>query len=246
MDCGRYPAKASVGDQVPVSADVFRDGHEVLRAVVRFRAPGQRGWSEAPLSPYDAHIGGNGFRGSFPVDAQGLWTFSFEAWADEFASWRSEITRKRDAGEPDLSSELLEGRALVEATAGRAKGADRDRLEAALEAWGLEEALSVGVSEAAARWPDRSAGTRTKSLELDVDRVRARYGAWYELPPLLGRARGDREGRAAAGRARLRRPLPAAHPPHRGEEPQGAQQRHRRRARRSRLPLGHRLPGRGP
>ncbi|MBA2346951.1 MAG: alpha-1,4-glucan--maltose-1-phosphate maltosyltransferase [Solirubrobacterales bacterium] len=183
VDCGRYPAKASVGDDVPVSADVFRDGHEVLRAVVRYRAPGQRGWHEAPLAPYDAHVGGNGFAGSFPVDRQGTWTFSFEAWADAFASWHSEVTRKRDAGEPDLGSELLEGRALVEATAARAKGADRDRLDAALAAWSLDEALAVGVSEAAARWPDRSAGTRTAKLEIDVDRVRARYGAWYELFP---------------------------------------------------------------
>ncbi len=183
VDCGRYPAKASVGDDVPVSADAFRDGHEVLRAVVRFRGPGQRAWSEAPLLPYDADIGGNGFAGSFPVDRQGTWTFSVEAWADVFASWRSEVTRKRAAGEPDLSSELLEGRALVEATAARAKGTDKDRLEAALEAWDIEEALSVGLSEAVERWPDRTGGTRTKSLEVDVDRVLARCGAWYELFP---------------------------------------------------------------
>ena len=183
VDCGRYPAKASVGDEVAVSADAFRDGHEVLRMVVRYKAPGQRGWSEAPLAPYDAEVGGNGFAGGFPVDAQGTWTFSFEAWADAFASWRSEITRKHAAGESDLSSELLEGRALVEATAARAKGADKERLTEALEAWSLGEALSVGVSEAIDRWPDRTNGTRTKSLEVDVDRVRARYGAWYELFP---------------------------------------------------------------
>jgi starch synthase (maltosyl-transferring) len=184
VDCGRYPAKACVGDDVPVSADVFRDGHEVLRAVVRYRGPGDKAWREEPLAPYDAHVGGNGFSGSFPVDRQGSWSFALEAWADAFASWRTEMTRKLDAEQEDLSSELLEGRAIVEATAARAKGADRERLAAALAEWTVDEAISVEVALAAERWPDRSAATRSaKPLIVEVDRVRARYGAWYELFP---------------------------------------------------------------
>jgi starch synthase (maltosyl-transferring) len=183
VECGRYPAKACVGDDVPVSADVFRDGHEVLRAVVRFRGPGDKAWREAALAPYDAAVGGNGFEGSFPVDRQGTWSFAFEAWADTFASWRSEVTRKLDANQEDLSSELLEGKAIVEATLARAKGEDKDRLRAALDAWSLEEAISVPVAQACARWADRGLGTRTKALEVEVDRLRARYGAWYELFP---------------------------------------------------------------
>ena len=183
IDCGRYPAKACVGDDVRVSADVFRDGHEVLRVVVRYRGPQERAWSEAALAPYDATAGGNGFEGSFPVDRQGRWTFAFEAWADAFASWRTEVTRKLDASLKDLSSELLEGRAIVEATAARAKGEDRELLRAALAEWTLDEAISVDVARASARWPDRSQATRSKPLEVEVDRVRARFGAWYELFP---------------------------------------------------------------
>ena len=37
IDCGRWPVKRTVADAVHVSADIFRDGHEVLRAVVRWR-----------------------------------------------------------------------------------------------------------------------------------------------------------------------------------------------------------------
>ena len=44
IDCGRYPSKRTVGDAVAVSADIFADGHDVLRAVVRSCAP-------APLVP---------------------------------------------------------------------------------------------------------------------------------------------------------------------------------------------------
>ena len=41
VDCGRWPVKRTVADTVLVSADIFRDGHEVLRAVVRWREPGR-------------------------------------------------------------------------------------------------------------------------------------------------------------------------------------------------------------
>ena len=67
---------------------------------------------------------------------------------------------------------------------------------------------------------------------MQVDRVRARFGSWYELfPRSWGGLDGVREQLPAARRARLRRPLPAADPPDRPHAPQGPQQRARRRAR---------------
>ena len=44
VDGGRYAPKRCVGDTVTVAADVFSDGHEKLRAMVRYRAPGARSW----------------------------------------------------------------------------------------------------------------------------------------------------------------------------------------------------------
>ena len=49
VDGGRYAAKRCLGDTVTVSADIFRDGHDKLRAVVRFRGPGDKEWEEAPV-----------------------------------------------------------------------------------------------------------------------------------------------------------------------------------------------------
>ena len=40
VDDGRYPAKRCVGRHRAVEADIFRDGHELLRAVVRYTGPG--------------------------------------------------------------------------------------------------------------------------------------------------------------------------------------------------------------
>ena len=88
-------------------------------------------------------------------------------------------------------------------------------------------------------------------LDLEVDRLRARFGAWYELfPRSWGGLKGVEQPAPAARRARLRRPLPAADPPDRPHQPQGPRQLADRRPRRSRLPVGDRRrdrrPRRGP
>ena len=55
LDDGRYAVKRTVGDTVAVSADIFRDGHEKMRAVVKYKAPGGRRWLETELHAVDAH-----------------------------------------------------------------------------------------------------------------------------------------------------------------------------------------------
>ena len=132
VDAGRYPAKRCVGDTVHVGADVFRDGHEILRAVVRYRGPGSRRWVEAPLRPVDAHVNGVRWAGEFPVDTMGRWQWTIEAWSDVFATWRDELQRKIGAAQEELAGELSEGVVLLEQAAARAKGADRKTIEAAL------------------------------------------------------------------------------------------------------------------
>jgi starch synthase (maltosyl-transferring) len=194
VDGGRYPAKRCVGDTVTVSADIFRDGHDILRAVVRYRAPGSRRWVEAPMRPIDAHVDGVRWAGELTVETQGRWQFSIEAWSDRFATWRDELQRKLGAGQHDLAGELSEGVLLLEAAAERAtQAADRATIEAALatirnpqlpEAAKHEAALAPDVHEAVERAAERHDATALdKPLPLEVDRVRARFGSWYELFP---------------------------------------------------------------
>ncbi len=107
VDCGRWPAKACVGDRVEVAATITRDGHEALRAVVRYRRPKGR-WREAPLEA----LPNDRYEGSFEVDAVGRWRFEVEAWVDRYEGWVSEYERKVAAGQADLAGELAEGTAL--------------------------------------------------------------------------------------------------------------------------------------
>jgi starch synthase (maltosyl-transferring) len=172
-----------VGDTVDAYATIFKDGHDVLRAVVRYRAPGSD-WQEAEMERIDAHVAGDRWRGSFPVGAQGLHAFTFEAWTDQFATWRREIERKVEAGQEDFGGELSEGAALLHQIADRADPDDAARLRHAAEHLTVDAALDNELLAIAQRHPDRTnASILDEPLQLDVDRVRARFGAWYELFP---------------------------------------------------------------
>ena len=48
LDGGRYPVKRIVGDTFEVWADLFRDGHDKLRAIVKYRHE-DGPWCETPL-----------------------------------------------------------------------------------------------------------------------------------------------------------------------------------------------------
>ena len=184
VDGGRYPAKRVVGDTVRVRADVFRDGHEILRAVVRYRGPGSRRWVESPLRPVDAHVNGVRWEGAFPVDVMGRWQWSIEAWSDVFATWRDELQRKVAAAQEDLAGELSEGVVLLEQAAGRAKGPDRKTIEASLAVLKdpkspTDVALAPDLFAAMERASERAGACQLDTpLVLEVDRVAAAFASW--------------------------------------------------------------------
>ncbi len=187
VDCGRWPVKRCVGDTVRAGADIFRDGHEALRAAVQYRASGRRRWQEAPLHPVDAHHAGVRWEGEFPVDALGVWEFRIVAWVDPLGSWLDELRRKLEGGQEDLAGELSEGAPLLREAAGRARGEDRHALAALAEAAeaGGDPAplLAPEALERCARHGGRAEEVSGEPLGVQVDPLRARFGSWYELFP---------------------------------------------------------------
>ncbi|MBV8987509.1 MAG: DUF3416 domain-containing protein, partial [Solirubrobacterales bacterium] len=196
VDDGRFPVKRCVGDTVAVQADVFRDGHELLRAVVRYRPPGETKWAHSEMHRIDAELGGVRWAGEFEVDRQGRWEYTIDAWTDVFGTWRDELQRKIAAGQHDLGGELLEGIVLLRAAiedVGRKRSADRRLIEHAIQTLEDDEApesakhdvalgheLAAAVERAQNRHGEVSL---TPRLAIEVDRLRARFGAWYELFP---------------------------------------------------------------
>src|SRR5947207_16000316 len=90
IDCGRFPIKRTVGEEVAVSADIFAEGHDLLGAVVKYRAVGDREWSESPMEP----LVNDRWTGRFTVAALGRSEYTVEAWVDRFRSWLMELSKK--------------------------------------------------------------------------------------------------------------------------------------------------------
>ncbi|MCC6364071.1 MAG: alpha-1,4-glucan--maltose-1-phosphate maltosyltransferase [Bryobacterales bacterium] len=187
IDCGRFAIKRVVGDVVEVEADVFADGHDGIRRRLLYRHESEPEWREAPMEA----LGNDRWRGVFPVSVLGRYRYTVEGWVDRFRTWRGDL-RKRIAAGQDVRVEALAGAQLVEEAAGRAEGADRDRLmewAASLRAEMPAEqrnalALDDELAEVVSRYPDRSLATRYgKELAVVVDRERARFSAWYEVFP---------------------------------------------------------------
>jgi starch synthase (maltosyl-transferring) len=154
VDCGRYAVKRTVGDTMEVYATVVKDGHDVLAGAVRVKAPGDKAWREEPLQPF----GSDRWGGTFTPHRPGRWQFQVAAWTDRIATWQDEIRRKVEAGQEDLAGELSEGAVL----------------------FGHTVTLEQGL---AAEAGDRHDEATSQTYEVDVDRVLARFGSWYELFP---------------------------------------------------------------
>ena len=119
VDGGRYPVKREVGDRIEVSADVFKEGHDVLAAFVKYRRADEPDWRESPMRFVD----NDRWAGAFTVEDNAHYRYTIEALPDPFRSWLADLA-KRVAADQDVASELREGAALVQAAAGRATGDD--------------------------------------------------------------------------------------------------------------------------
>lgn len=199
LDCGRYPIKRALGDTVQVSADIFKDGHDVVSARIVYRGPGDERWHETPL---DFVFDDERWYGELVVDRIGRWQYSVQAWPDPFQTWRSDLRKRIDAGQ-DIASELLEGAAIVKRRLHQRPAPDVTRrlLTAVnvLEDRGLSLDARTAAAFDAELLSDMSGplepadATRyAKTLEIVVERELACFGAWYELFP---RSQGTEPGR---------------------------------------------------
>jgi starch synthase (maltosyl-transferring) len=206
LDSGRYAVKREVGDFLEVSADVLKEGHDVLAAVLKYREHGAQQWREVMMH----HEGNDRWRAAFALEKNTRYQYTIEAWLDEFESWHHEVEKKIAAGR-DVELELLEGRALVERALSRTHGDDRSWLEQVLANFEVateaearaELLLSSTVRRILHRHPERTLSTAyERVLEVFADREGARYAAWYEMFP---RSQGKVPGRSASFEECMRR-----------------------------------------
>jgi starch synthase (maltosyl-transferring) len=198
--CGRWPAKAVVGETFTVSATVFREGHDRVAADVVLRDPKGRRGPFTPMRP--GAPGTDRWHAEVTPTSEGRWTFAVEGWSDPVGTWLHDATIKIEAG-VDVDLMLEEGALVLEraAAAPRPAGGRRALLDAVTAL--RDESRPVPARLAAASAPEvqrtlqahplRDHVTASDRTPLWVDRERALFSSWYELFPRSEGAREDPE-----------------------------------------------------
>jgi len=193
IECGRYPAKAVLGEQLTVAATVFREGHDALGVNVVVTAPDG---TRSPFTPMRLVAPGTDrYEAVITAPAHGLCMFYIEGWSDPLESWRHDARIKVPDGQ-DVELMLEEGarlheRAAIDMAAAGVPAAEHEivaDVPAALRAAGepvdrLAVALDPGVLDVLSRHPLRTLITASARYPLWVDRERALFGSWYEFFP---------------------------------------------------------------
>lgn len=202
---GRLPSKAVVGETFPVSATVWREGHDAVAATLAVRGPGFTRSIRIPMQPGPLP---DTFAAVFTPTAPGTWTYRVEGWSDPISTWRSAIEAKLAVGQgpAELANDLEVGARLFERAARSVPRGDRLRCEAVATALRSAQqlpervapAFAPGITELLRAHPLRDLLTRGRALQVAVDRTRALFGSWYEFFP---RSTGgwDAEGRPRHG-----------------------------------------------
>ncbi|KUF14849.1 alpha-1,4-glucan--maltose-1-phosphate maltosyltransferase, partial [Streptomyces silvensis] len=190
VDGGRRPAKAVPGETFEVTATLFGEGHEAVGANVVLLGPGERCGPWTPMR--EVSPGSDRWGAEVTPDAEGLWTYAVEAWADPVTGWRRAAEVKVPAG-VDVGLMLEEGALLYERAAQGVPGdAERRALLSAADALQddlrspaarLKAALAPQVTAVLDRFPLRERVTRSAAFPLRVERTRALFGSWYEFFP---------------------------------------------------------------
>jgi starch synthase (maltosyl-transferring) len=197
VDCGRLPAKATVGLPLRVSAVAVADGHDRLLAWARHGTAAAAARATTAVSPGMREVAlaldeNDRYVGAFAPQKVGSLSFDIVAVPDDYGSWLRDLRLRFEAGQ-EVALELEEGALMADRRAARGDVTAPDRralvrLAATLRGRGEPGPLVNAAGQAAAmalmrRTIDRSPASRAGPFPLWVDRELGGFSAWYELFP---------------------------------------------------------------
>lgn len=195
VDHNQFPVKRSIGEPIEVTASIFSDSHDLLRAFVRYRKVGGRQWKEVAMTSYmNDH-----WAATFIPDSLGFYEFTVYGYVDHYASWQHGLSKKYEAGQ-DLSVEMLIGAEILETIAKNCEGNDQLRLydiaNRFRNTFDTDGAVATATSEdtlkLVTKHYDRSNATHYPTIiSVEVERKKALFSTWYEFfPRSTSRERG--------------------------------------------------------
>lgn len=200
VDGGLYPAKRTIGETVEVSASIFGDGHDHIRASLVYKKDGAKKWNTVELQP----TFNDDWKASFKVDEQGKYLFTIHAWIDHFDTWYDGF-KKKAAAKVDVKVELMEGAVFLKTLAENAHLPDGQgkanllNLATKLENTSHQAAIDLVLSDSFAQivkdYPlKENETTFDKELAVIVENRKANFSSWYEFFPRSGSLEAGKHG----------------------------------------------------
>jgi len=193
VDNGLYPAKRTAGERVVVTASIFGDGHDHIRAQVLYKKKGATNWIEQEMQS----LGNDEWAGSFLTNETGGYVFTLRAWIDHFETWYDGI-KKKIAAKIEVNLELQEGAQLLSQLADKNPSLSRLAVTLAdktLNKKSIETILSEDFAKVVHENPLVANETRVdQEFEVVVEFKKSLYSTWYEFFPRSSALEGGRHG----------------------------------------------------
>ena len=186
INCGQFYIKRVVDEIVNVNSHILVDGHDVIAASVLYKHEKEKIWKEVRMK----HDVNDEWSTSFQVLKQGFYDYKVQGWVDHALNWQHGIDRKI-ADNQHVKSELLEGITLIEPILKRASKEETDYLQRLIESFrdenhyeaAIQEAKSQELHDLFVKYPEKDFAAESKTLQVYVDRKKARFSTWYEFFP---------------------------------------------------------------
>jgi len=182
VDDGRYPAKRTLGERVDVTAHIFGDGHDHIRAKALYKKENEMHWRSVELQP----MANDEWRASFYVDEKGTFLFSVQAWIDHFDTWYDGF-KKKTAAKINVRIELMEGAAFLHKLANKSNKLLLNLAAKLEDETHYEEAVRVVLGNEFAGlvqdYPLIENESTSPEFRIVVEGKKALFSTWYELFP---------------------------------------------------------------
>jgi starch synthase (maltosyl-transferring) len=204
---GPWPSKAYVGEVVPFSATIFREGHDLIGAQLELTDPDG---VKRTIELSETARGSDMWRTEVRLDIQGTWTYRIRSYADDWATWLHAAEIKTAAG---VDSELMcqIGIELLDRALG-GRGSKKSGVLTETRALLADSTIPAtervhaahadAVAEALGAKRPISLVTLSAKQQVRVERRLAGYGAWYEFFPRSEGATVGADGAIISGNFR--------------------------------------------
>jgi starch synthase (maltosyl-transferring) len=198
LEEGKYYIKRIPGEDVKVSAKIFCDSEDFIRASILFKKENDKQWSEVPMHL----VGEDEWEGEFYVTSEGFYLYKIEAWADRLATWFDRFIKKQAKGQ-HLANDLALGAAMLKAAAKQADKTSAKKLNDWAKQFEKESeyhlavntALSNEFKETISRTQLKNhPSTFDKNLKIRVGAPKELFSTWYEMFPRSSSPTPDKHG----------------------------------------------------